>query len=57
MMEGQKVKWELFNLTTDPREKHDVAKEHPEIVAEMQKGLEAWLDSVANSLNGDDYGS
>ncbi len=57
MMEGQKVKLELFNLTTDPREKHDVAKEHPEIVAEMQKGLEAWLDSVANSLNGDDYGS
>jgi len=57
MMAGQKVKWELFNLTTDPREKHDVVKEHPEIVAEMQKGLEAWLDSVANSLNGDDYGS
>ena len=37
MMEGQKVKWELFNLTNDPKEEHDVAKEHPEIVAEMKK--------------------
>lgn len=57
MQEGQKVKWELYNLTIDPREKADVSKEHPEVVAEMKKGLEEWLHSVVVSLNGGDYES
>lgn len=55
MTEGQKVKWELYNLAVDPREEHDVAKKYPEIVRDLKVDFEAWLRSVVESLNGEDY--
>jgi len=32
----------LYNVTEDPREKNDLAKEKPEIVERMRKKIEAW---------------
>ena len=31
--------WQLFDLTKDPREKRDVAKEHPKIVEDLQPAV------------------
>jgi hypothetical protein len=45
----------LFNLANDPLEKNDLAKEYPEIVADLRTGMEAWLESVTASLKGADY--
>jgi arylsulfatase A-like enzyme len=45
----------LFNLTNDFAEKNDIAGKHPEKVAEMQKALLTWQQSVTRSLNGEDY--
>lgn len=56
MTEGQKVKYELYNLATDPKEQRDLAREKPELVEDLRPGLEAWLHSVVHSLNGGDYG-
>ena len=50
-----KVKWELYNLANDPKETTDLAEEEPARVKEMQPALEAWLKSVVQSLNGEDY--
>ena len=36
----------LFNLKEDIGEKHDLAKEHPERVAEMRKKLHDWYKAV-----------
>lgn len=49
------VKWELYNLADDPQEATDLAKQEPDRVQRMQWELEAWLASVARSLNGKDY--
>ncbi|CAA6692160.1 MULTISPECIES: arylsulfatase [unclassified Lentimonas] len=35
---------ELFDITEDPGEKNDVAKEHPEIVSTMMEAYGAWWD-------------
>ena len=32
----------LFNIAEDPHEAHDLAEEHPEIVARMRPRIEAW---------------
>ncbi|WP_298506732.1 arylsulfatase [uncultured Maribacter sp.] len=37
--EGEKSNLELYNLYVDVKEEHNVAKEHPEIVAEMKELL------------------
>ncbi len=49
------VKWELYDLASDPREQHNRVDAEPARVAEMRSALEAWLRSVVNSLNGADY--
>ncbi len=45
----------LYDLQADPKEAHDIAASHPEIVAQMQAQLEAWQRSVERSLSGADY--
>lgn len=40
------VSEELFDLEADPGERHDVAPEHPEVVAEMKARLAAALQNV-----------
>ena len=47
-------KYQLFDLVADPSETTDLASQHPEIVAEMQKTLEAWQASCEKSLAGED---
>ncbi len=54
-VEGEKARYSLYNLTTDPREQRDVAKEYPEITTDLSAELERWLESVAASYRGADY--
>lgn len=49
------VEWELFDLAADPDESQVLFAEHPERLLAMQHALEDWLESVARSLNGEDY--
>jgi hypothetical protein len=49
------VKWELYDLASDPKEAHDVLATEPVRVAALRKGLNGWLESVVRSLNGEDY--
>jgi arylsulfatase A-like enzyme len=49
------VKWELYDLKSDPNESRDLLAEQSRRVATMRKELEAWLKSVARSHNGEDY--
>jgi arylsulfatase A-like enzyme len=46
---------ELFDLFADPKEEHNVAAAHPEVVARMTAQLHAWQRSVERSLSGADY--
>jgi len=52
---SQKVTWELYDLANDPKETADVAGKEAARVKQMQKDLTAWLKSVTQSLNGEDY--
>ncbi|MEN3942446.1 sulfatase-like hydrolase/transferase [Prosthecobacter sp. SYSU 5D2] len=49
------VDWELYDLNADPAESRVLFAEQPERVPQMQMALEEWLESVARSLNGEDY--
>lgn len=49
------LKQELFDLKADPAEKRNLAKQHPEIVQQMEQQLRAWQQSVLNSVRGGDY--
>jgi len=57
-IENQKdhnVKCELYDLAADTKEANDLSEREAPRTAAMQKQLEAWLKSVAASLNGADY--
>jgi arylsulfatase A-like enzyme len=47
--------YSLFDIASDPQEKHDLAATQPQRVARMKRDLQAWLKSVARSLTGADY--
>ncbi len=51
------VKWELYDLATDPKEARDRQATEPKRAEAMKKELTDWLESVAKSLNGEDYSS
>jgi arylsulfatase A-like enzyme len=51
------VVWELYNLAEDTAEESNVAGSEKQRVARMRVALDAWLESVASSLNGEDYKS
>jgi len=44
---------ELFDLAGDPGEKNDLAKKHPDKVAELTKLYDAWLELMAEPMSGD----
>ena len=46
---------ELYNLQDDPLETNNLVAVHPQRVLAMHKALETWLNSVIDSLHGDDY--
>jgi len=48
-------KFELYDLTADIGEQHDLAAQRPEIVEKMKAQMEAWLASVRKSARGEDY--
>ncbi len=37
---------QLYNIDTDPEEKHDLAAERPEVLARLQRQLDAWFEEV-----------
>ena len=38
---------ELYDLTEDPAEERDLAARHPDVVARLRKGYEAWFQDVS----------
>lgn len=44
-----KPKFELFDITEDPFEEHDLAVEKPDEVAKLKKEYEAWFDDVTKN--------
>lgn len=38
--------WQLYDMSRDPSEKHDVADEHPDLVARLSTAYERWLVDV-----------
>jgi arylsulfatase A-like enzyme len=47
--------FELYDILNDRAETTNVADAHPDVVAEMNKQLQSWQQSVLNSLTGADY--
>lgn len=46
--------WELYDLTEDRSESHDLAAREPEVLERMKAELEAWQQSVIRSFKGED---
>lgn len=49
------VRFELYNLASDPQEANDLVAEQPDRLAAMTAQLNAWLDAVNASEAGQDY--
>jgi len=42
--------WQLFDLTTDPGEKLDLAAQQPSVLSELEKSYDAWWNSIQPQL-------
>ncbi len=42
---------ELYDIQSDPEQRHDVAAEHPNVVTRMREGYEAWWDNVSGQFD------
>lgn len=42
----EKDPWQLFDLRADPREEHDLASNHPDIVKQMASQHSAWSQTL-----------
>lgn len=51
------AKIELYDIQKDPSEKNNIADQHPEVVAEFQKGFTEWFNSCRASFEGKEYGT
>jgi arylsulfatase A-like enzyme len=40
--------WELYDMVNDPGEQKNIAKDNPEIVAELSRKYEEWVDDVSS---------
>lgn len=49
------VRYELYNLATDPDEMFDASLKQPERVKRMEKELQKWQESVSESATGREY--
>lgn len=54
-LDVDKGEYELYHLGEDPHETTDVSAKHPDVVTRLRTDLEAWNDSVDNSIAGNDY--
>ncbi|MFW6162329.1 MAG: sulfatase, partial [Planctomycetota bacterium] len=52
---GKSPKYQLYDLTEDPGEKHDLAAGKPDVVRKMAAILDSWRASCKDSLAGNDY--
>lgn len=43
------TKFQLFDMTADPYETRDVAAEHPQVVADLQRRYDQWFDDVGHT--------
>ena len=43
----EKDRWQLFDLRSDPREEHDIAANHPDVVKQMAAQHTAWSKTLA----------
>jgi len=50
-----KAQFQLFDLLADPGETTDLSQDHPELVKQYRRNLEAWIQSCDNSSQGNDY--
>jgi arylsulfatase A-like enzyme len=55
IQKGKSARFELYNLESDPMESQDLAAQESERVESMRNELDAWQNSVLESLNGKDY--
>lgn len=46
---------ELFNVISDPSEKHNLISTYPELASDLEMALKEWQLSVLQSLMGEDY--
>lgn len=45
----------LFDIIDDSAESKDIAKRYPEIIKQMRRQLDEWIQSCKNSAKGNDY--
>ncbi len=43
----EKDRWQLFDLSWDPREEHDIAAKHPDVVEQLASQHSAWSKTLA----------
>lgn len=40
--------WQLYDMEADPGEEHDIAKQHPDIVAKLSAAYDAWFADISS---------
>jgi arylsulfatase A len=54
MAENDPVRFELYDITTDPSQSNDIANEHPDVVAAMKVEMtELWREMKTEGLSGE----
>ena len=43
---AKRAEWELYDMVADPGEKRDLAKERPQVLAELRGDFDAWFEDV-----------
>ncbi len=46
--------WQLYDLSQDPGQKTDIAKNHPEVVKQLEQAYDKWWESVRPNLVNED---
>ena len=49
VLDVKKLQFQLFDMKNDPYEMHDIAEQHPDVVAMMKKGYEDWFKDVSGA--------
>ena len=54
-VKGGQIRYELYNLKSDPKETENILEDHADNVRSMKADLADWQESVMHSHNGQDY--